>query len=244
MKKQLPVSAAEINDAHQCAQESAANAVEHAIRCGELLLAKQDQLGHGGFHAWIEGNCDFALSTAKRYIAAAKKKATGVAVPSLSGIFPSGQPGAKPKTNTSRGAVSVVNPEGGRTTAAKEGTEETGADRPAAPASKQRTPFADDKVATAPPKAADVTSPPDLDFTGYEPEDDDAYRQNIENVMMADDKLAAMREELKQVRRELQAVKASRDHYQSEAGAAARLVKQRDREIEKLRKQLDARAAA
>lgn len=88
------------------------------------------------------------------------------------------------------------------------------------------------------PKAIEVAPEPDFDFTDYEPEDDDAYKKNIENVMMADDKLTAMREELKQVHREMQGLKASRDHYQSEAGAAVRLVKARDREIEKLKKEL------
>lgn len=79
---------------------------------------------------------------------------------------------------------------------------------------------------------------PDFDFTDYEPEDDEAYKQNVENVMMADDKLAAMLEELKQVHREMAGIKASRDHYQSESGAATRIVKTRDREIEKLKKEL------
>lgn len=88
------------------------------------------------------------------------------------------------------------------------------------------------------PKPVEVAPAPDLDFTDYEPEDDDEYKKNVENVMMADDKLAAMREELKQIRREMQGLKASRDHYQGEAGAAVRLVKARDREIEKLNKEL------
>lgn len=90
-----------------------------------------------------------------------------------------------------------------------------------------------------PAKPVEVAPAPDFDFDGYEPEDDEAYKQNIENVMMADDKLSAMREELKQVHRELAAVKSSRDHYQSEAGAAVRLVKARDREIEKLKRELE-----
>jgi hypothetical protein len=87
-------------------------------------------------------------------------------------------------------------------------------------------------------KPVEVTTAPDFDFADYEPEDDDAYKANVENVMMADDKLAAMRAELKQIHREMQGLKASRDHYQSEAGAAVRLVKARDREIDKLKKQL------
>lgn len=89
-----------------------------------------------------------------------------------------------------------------------------------------------------PAKPVEVAPAPEFDPDGYEPEDDEAYQSNVENVMMADDKLGAMREELKRVHRELAAVKASRDHYQSEAGAAVRLVKARDRDIEKLRKQL------
>jgi ParB-like chromosome segregation protein Spo0J len=100
-----------------------------------------------------------------------------------------------------------------------------------------KQPFAEDRASAA-PTPVEVSPAPDFDFAGYEPEDDEAYKQNIENVMMADDKLAAMRDQLKQVHRELQAVKSSRDHYQSEAGAAVRLVKARDREIEKLKRQL------
>jgi hypothetical protein len=89
-----------------------------------------------------------------------------------------------------------------------------------------------------PSKPLEVTPPPDFDFEGYEPEDDEEYRRNIESVMMADDKLAALRDELKQRHREIQALKASRDHYQSQAGEAVRLVKARDREIEKLKRDL------
>lgn len=89
-----------------------------------------------------------------------------------------------------------------------------------------------------PPKAVELAPAPDFDFSNYEPEDDDAYKANIENVMMADDKLTAMREELKQCHREIQGLKASRDHYQSQAREAVRLLKARDREIEKLTKEL------
>ena len=46
------------------------------------------------------------------------------------------------------------------------------------------------------------------------------------------------REQLKQVHRELQTVKYSRDHYTSESGVAVRAAKSKDREIEKLNRQL------
>lgn len=90
-----------------------------------------------------------------------------------------------------------------------------------------------------PPKPVEVAPPPDFDFSSYEPEDDDDYKARIENVMMADDKLAAMREELQQAHREIQALKASRDHYQAQAGEAVRLVKTRDRQIERLKRDLE-----
>ena len=88
------------------------------------------------------------------------------------------------------------------------------------------------------PKSIEVAPAPDFDFESYEPENDEAYRANIENVIMADDKLAAMRVQLEQAHREIQALKSSRDHYQSQAGEAVRLVKARDREIEKLKREL------
>lgn len=91
---------------------------------------------------------------------------------------------------------------------------------------------------TEQPKPLEVTPAPDFDFSDYEPEDNEAYQQSLENVMMADDKLAAMRAELDQAHREIQALKSSRDHYQSQAGEAVRLVKARDREIERLKRDL------
>jgi hypothetical protein len=90
---QLPVPTAQnINKAHRLARESAESAVQWAIQCGELLIAKKSELAHGNLHAWIEENCAFALSTAKRYMAAASKNATGLAFSSLRHYFPSGQP--------------------------------------------------------------------------------------------------------------------------------------------------------
>jgi ATP-dependent Lon protease len=96
------------------------------------------------------------------------------------------------------------------------------------------------KAATQPPapQPIQITPAPDFDFEGYEPENDETFKQNIENVLMADDKLAALTEQLKQVHRELAAVKSSRDHYMSESGVAVRTVKARDRDIERLNREL------
>lgn len=224
MTKNLPVPTAdEINKAHEFARESAGMAVEWAVKCGQLLAAKKASLRHGEFQSWIEKNCEFTYSTAARYMKAGQNS-TAVEISSIRHLFPSGQPGHKPKpTNTPKEAASVTSP----------------ADRPAlvsalAPnaTKKQR------EEQELPQKIAEIAPAPEFDFEGYEPEDTDEFKANIENVLMADDKLAAMIEELKQVHRELAAVKSSRDHYMSQAGEAVRLLKARDREIERLKRQL------
>ena len=82
---------AEINRQHILAGSSRDQAVEHAIRCGQLLLAQKDALPHGTFMEWITINCDFEQSTATRYMTAAKRIATGVAISSMTSVFPSGR---------------------------------------------------------------------------------------------------------------------------------------------------------
>lgn len=87
------------------------------------------------------------------------------------------------------------------------------------------------------PESASVTKS-EIDISDYDPEEDDAFKANIENVLMADDKLAAMVEQLKQLHRDLHVMRESRDHYQNQSGEAVRLLKVRDREIEKLNRLL------
>lgn len=217
-------TAKEINEAHRLARLSAETAVEHAIRCGQMLIQV------GADEQWIGRNTDIAWSTAKRYMSAARKSAKGIAFESLRHCFPSGKKTAPTAEKQGKAATAVAK-KGPATAAPAISTPRKEAEEPektapaAAPSAISRKPI-------------EVAPAPDFDFSTYEPEDDDAYKANIENVMMADDKLSAMREELKQVRREMQGLKSSRDHYQSEAGAAVRLVKARDREIEKLNRDL------
>lgn len=84
----------EINTEHRLAQSSYA---EHAIRCGQLLIEQRQRVGYGNFGAWILFNCEFARSTATRYMTAAKRFATGVAISNVSAVFPSGR---APRTQT------------------------------------------------------------------------------------------------------------------------------------------------
>jgi Protein of unknown function (DUF3102) len=86
---------AEINAAHRQAQTCAADAIRHAIRCGELLLESKKGLAHGEFMKWLEVHCIFKYATAARYMKAAKQYSTGVEISSLSSLFASGRPGAK-----------------------------------------------------------------------------------------------------------------------------------------------------
>lgn len=110
---QLP-TAAEINREHELAEQNKENAVEHAVRCGQLLLSVKDRLEHGEFTSWIAAHCRFEQSTATRYMKAAKQIATGVAIYSLSDLFPSKsrRKRKEPKRKSSR---KLAHPEGVKT---------------------------------------------------------------------------------------------------------------------------------
>ena len=58
---------------HQAAVSAARSAVEHAIKCGELLLKAKATVGHGGWLAWVETNCTFGQRTAQGYMRLARE---------------------------------------------------------------------------------------------------------------------------------------------------------------------------
>lgn len=96
------------------------------------------------------------------------------------------------------------------------------------------------------PKPLEITPEPewtDEDEAQYMAEAERDAQARIETAMASDDRLAEAFAQIKAQQAEIVALKASRDHYQNQAGEAVRLVKARDREIEKLKRQL-ARAAA
>jgi len=76
-------TAIEINDAHRLARQHAESAVQHAIRCGELLAAKKAELRHGEFKPWIAANCEFSYSSAKAYMRAVEQKDSALTFSSL-----------------------------------------------------------------------------------------------------------------------------------------------------------------
>lgn len=63
-----------INREHRLACETAGTAIEHIIRCGELLIDQKAHLQHGQFQGWVEENCEFSLRQAQRYMLVVTKK--------------------------------------------------------------------------------------------------------------------------------------------------------------------------
>lgn len=229
MRALLPVANADtINEAHRLARSMAENAVEQAITCGRLLIAKKRESAHGDFRSWVEENCSFGYDSAKRYMHAAKQTTKGIAFDSLRQYFPGGR--ISKKTDSKKNQVV---------------TDQKGNAFPFSPAPQRGTQTT--AKSAAPPEAPQTDEPerPDWEL------DEDAkleaiereVAQSIDRVMQSDDRLAAAHTEIKRQAEEIVVLKASRDHYQNEAGAAVRLVKTRDREIEKLRRTI-AKAAA
>ena len=62
----------EINKEHEMAIMAGETMLEHAIRCGELLIAQKTQLDHGDFIPWIQEHCHFDRSQAWRYMKVAE----------------------------------------------------------------------------------------------------------------------------------------------------------------------------
>lgn len=252
--KQLPApTASNINEAHRLARSTAESAVQYAIQCGQLLAAKKQALKHGEFQQWVEQNCEFSYSTCNRYMKAGQNS-HAVEISALRHLFPSGQPGAKPKANTSGGAVSVVNPEGGRTTGAKEGTEETGDDRPAALVSE---PFAEGRP-PAPKPAQSVEAPADPDEPDRpdidEDEEDAALARaeararddrdrRVDKILESDDQLAEALAQLKQQAALIATLETTRDSYMRGKDAVTQLLKAEQAKSARLEKKFKAAEA-
>lgn len=210
MAKPPVPTAKEINEAHQFAREHIETAVEWAVKCGSLLARKKSDLKHGEFEDWVEQWCEFKPRAARKYmqIAAETKSQNGIAVPFSSMQQALGYDKPKPATpNTTKGAVPV----------AKAPSE------PPAEAKPQPG------VEPEPEWSAE-------DEATYMAEAQRDAQARIETAMAADDKLAAAFEQIREQQAEIVALKASRDHYQRQAGEAVRLVKARDRQIARMEK--------
>lgn len=222
-KTKLPVpTAKDINDEHKLAKRYAEDAVAHAIRCGELLVAMKKKLGHGDFGPWVEKHCEFTHRHARRYMEATRKTDSRVRFDSLRqllGVEPKPQ---KPRDQTpaSKVIAEVAAPvEPARTLAVPS---------PAQPiAAIDKAPF-EDGVPEYVPDAAEEEA-------GIIRADAEMAKA-FDALMASDDRLPTMQAELKRLAGLLAVTESSRNHYLNQCGEAVRLVKTRDRRIAALEK--------
>jgi phage N-6-adenine-methyltransferase len=64
-----------IEHEHRLAEDHARDALEHAFRCGELLIEAKRLVGHGGFLPWLAENiAGFGARQAQKYMRAAQNR--------------------------------------------------------------------------------------------------------------------------------------------------------------------------
>jgi hypothetical protein len=67
--------AREINTEHGHVETYKHKTIQHAIRCGELLLEMKQRVGHGNWLAWVEEHFEASERTARNYMEIAKSAA-------------------------------------------------------------------------------------------------------------------------------------------------------------------------
>ncbi len=65
----------EINAEHGHVETYKHNTIQHAIRCGELLLEMKQRVGHGNWLAWVQEHFEASERTARNYMEIAKSAA-------------------------------------------------------------------------------------------------------------------------------------------------------------------------
>jgi hypothetical protein len=223
MTANLPAPTAEnINEAHSIAKRMAKDAISHARRCGDLLAAMKASLPRGQFDAWVEAKCDFGRAMAYNYMKVAKSSDLLDGFTSIRAAlgYESMKPADKSPKDSPKGAVSVVKP----TADGPRGTEETGADRPAAPVYREPPP------AELDPELAEQEA--ELELAERE------YQDRITKVIESDDRLATAEAEIRRLCGLYAAVARERDRAQNEQGRLTRLLKASERKVERLEREL------
>lgn len=217
------VTASAINEAHRLAKECAETAVQHAIRCGQLLTQKKAELDHGEFKSWVTSRCEVPYSTAALYMKASRQIESGKPVDALRALYPSGQktpnsPGETPSKNLT---VRLLDPP------------------PAIekPAEKVEVVATFPAVPPAEPEPEDDWSPDELaKAEAIERE----YDAAMAKVMDSDDKLAAAHAEIKRQAAEIAILKLARDGYMNGKTEMTRLLDAALRKVDRLEKKLKA----
>jgi hypothetical protein len=73
MSTHLAHLAAAINDAHAAAEHAMNDALQHARRCGELLMQAKAQCAHGEWLPWLGANFRASERTARGYMSLARR---------------------------------------------------------------------------------------------------------------------------------------------------------------------------
>jgi hypothetical protein len=238
MTKQLAPTARDINALHHKARQCAETAVGFAIECGQMLLKRQDLTPSGQFKAWIEGHCDFAYSTALRYLKAAKADSTGVEFSTLSQLYGSktSEKSEEQKKlsapNTSARSVkgAVMNPP----ESAAQGSEAGNRNKPVGVETGQVRPPAPNPE----PDPDEPERPDDVDEDAALAAAEADYTRRIDAVMGSDDKLAAASAQLKQQAALIGTLETTRDGYMRGKEAVTKMLQAEQRKTAKLEKEL------
>jgi hypothetical protein len=101
---------ADINEQHRLFNSFAEKAIDHAIRCGLLLLQAKDSVKHGEWGNWLKANIKFSERQAQNYMRVASlpnEKRNAVADLSLrKAIDHLAKPTAKPRVTVTRNGMS------------------------------------------------------------------------------------------------------------------------------------------
>lgn len=211
----LPEKVRGINGEHRNAMECAETAVQHAIRCGELLLEVKDELPRGTFDGWVSRNCEFGRSTAYAYLKAAQSSALVDGFSSLRQALKS---------------LSKVEP-------ANNNDGESGPEGASAPRSEQEPPT-NAQPTPHEPEAPDFEWDEEAE-TAALAQAEAEYTAAIDKMMAADDKVEAAAKELDRQAAEIARLKISRDGFMGAKSEAVKLLKAEQRKTERLSRMLD-----
>lgn len=72
-KQVISITAHKINTEYRKSKSLAIDSVNHYLTCGLMLADKKKELGHGNFIPWINAECDFGESAARKMMATSKR---------------------------------------------------------------------------------------------------------------------------------------------------------------------------
>lgn len=226
----LPVpTAKEVNDQHALAKSTAETAVKHAIKCGQMLARKKEQLGRGGFDEWVETYCDFGRSSAYAYMKVAVNSSR--ALENFRSIQQAlGYKKPKEISATSSRPLDDSAPEPLTGAKSAGAVEPTPAPAPAAPPTD------------AGALSASADGEPEwteADEAEYHAQEEINARARIEAAIAADDKLAEAFEQIRRQAALLANANAARDRAMNQAAEAVRLLKAEQRKTARLERELE-----